>query len=363
MDRAAARRLLDWFAAVRRTLPWRGPFPRDPYAVLVSEVMLQQTQVERVAPGFKRFMTRFPSLASLAAASEDEAVAAFAGMGYYGRARRLQRAARAIVERGAWPATVAELAALPGMGPYTSAAVAAFAFAGAEPPVDGNVARVAARVGALELPLGSAALQRCAAAFARELHAGAPVPELFEALMELGATVCTPRAPRCPACPLRPSCGSARDPERVPLPRPQRAAVAQNWAALWLAAPDGTVLLRRVADGALLAGLWLPPLGTVPAGEAPAAVARELASALGFHGDLAPVAAVAHSITFRRIAVHPFVGSVAGPGVGEPTPDLARRDPGDPGLPTSSLLEKLHRACTGPRQPGLAERWGDITAG
>ncbi len=356
MDRDAGRRLLEWFLAARRELPWRGPFPRDPYAVLVSEVMLQQTQVERVIGGYLAFMRRFPILGDLAAATEDEVVEAFSGMGYYQRARRLHRAARALVERGGWPTSAAGLAALPGLGAYTSAAVAAFAFAGDEPPVDGNLVRIAARLTALPLRPGSAALARCAGDLARELRGEAGGPEAYEALMDLGATVCTPRSPACGACPLRPSCAGAGAPERYPQPRRLRPPEEEVWVAVWLAGPAGTVLLRRIDGGSLLGGLWLPPLVVLGAGDDPTAAATALASSLGYRGSVEAVGAVRHSITHRRIVVWPFVGSWKPRQVAESAAEVRLRNAESPGLPTSSLLGKLRRACTVPRQTRLDDR-------
>jgi A/G-specific adenine glycosylase len=356
----AALRLLDWFRAVRRDLPWRGPFPRDPYAVLVSEVMLQQTQVDRVIAGYAAFMRRFPTLAALAAACEDEVVEAFSGMGYYGRARRLSRAARALVERGGWPRSAVELAALPGLGIYTSRAVAAFAFAGSDPPVDGNLARIAARVRALPLPLGSAALASSAEALADELYGQAAEPDVFEALMELGATVCTPRAPSCASCPLHLSCDGVNTPERYPLPRRQRQPEGETWVALWLVSPSGSVLLRRIEDGSLLGGLWLPPLAVIAAGDDPGAAATALARSLGHRDSVEAAAPVRHSITHRRIVVWPFAGSWRPRRVAENAVELRLFDPESPGAPTSSLLGKLRRACTGPRQKRLDEWSGGL---
>jgi len=354
VDVPAAAALLSWFAERGRELPWRGEFPRDPYRVLVSEVMLQQTRVDRVVPGFARFLARFPTLASLAAAPADDAVEAFAGMGYYGRARRLHEVARAIVARGSWPRDAADLAALPGLGAYTSAALAAFAFGGVEPPVDGNVCRVAARVLAADLPGGSAELARRAAALARELHAAAPGPALFEALMELGATVCTPAAPRCGACPLGPWCRGQRDATAYPRPRRAAAQVALRWSALWLTRADGAVLLRRVPSGSLLAGLWLPPFAPVPAGGDPRSVAADLARSHGTVAAMAALPPVRHAITRHRIEVLPFAAESAAT-VREPSAEIAFRDPAAPGLPTSSLLEKLRAAAAAPRQRRLAE--------
>ena len=362
MRTSDARALLAWFVANRRALPWRGEFPRDPYRVLVSEVMLQQTQVDRVIDGFRRFVERFPTLAALAGAAADDVVEAFSGMGYYGRARRLHRAAQAIAARGAWPSDAAGLAALPGVGAYTSAAVAAFAFAGTDPPVDGNISRIAARVLAAPLPAGAVALTRRAAALAAELHAEAPCPEVYEALMELGATVCTPRMPRCGSCPLQARCLGRSDAERYPRPRPARAPIEVRWVAVWIVRPDGAVLLRRVPDASLLAGLWLPPLAALAPADDPLAVAARLAHLFGVTGGLVAAAPVRHSITHHRIEVTPYVAAPSAPAVREPEPETRYRNPAAPGLPTSSLLAKLRAACTGPRQAVIDELSGDLGA-
>jgi A/G-specific adenine glycosylase len=350
-----AAALLAWFDARRRDLPWRGAFPRDPYAVLVSEIMLQQTQVERVTPIYARFMARFPALPALAAASVDAVRAAFTGLGYYRRAGLLHAAARAVVARGAWPATFADLRALPGLGEYTAAAVAAFAFGGADPPVDGNVMRVAARLTAQALPAGAPALRAAAAALARDLHAAAATPAVYEALIELGATVCVPAGPRCPACPLAAGClAAAGDPARYPLPRPRRAAEEHRWVALWLAAPDGRVLLRRQRRGPVLVGLWLPPFAPLAPAADPAAAAAALLAEAGGRGPLAPLAAVAHSITHRRITVLPYAGT-APAAAGR---DFKLCDPAAPRVATSSLLAKLHARSRGaaPAAPAPARR-------
>jgi A/G-specific adenine glycosylase len=359
-------RLTAWFARHERDLPWRGPFPRDPYRVLVAEVMLQQTQAARVAPAFARFLARFPDLADLAAAPVEAVLAAFSGLGYYRRARLLHQAARAVVARGGWPRDVAGLRALPGLGAYTAAAVAAFAFGGAEPPVDGNVARVAARQQALSRPLGSAALARAGHALGRALHADAPGPAVFEALFELGATVCTPDAPRCGECPLGDGCAgrATSAPTRFPLPRATRPAEDHVWVALWLERPDGAVLLERVSEGPILRGLWLPPFAPVPAAGAPAAAAAALARRHGHGGALAARPPVRHGITHRRITVHPFAAAATsrardpGPAERLDPDELGWYHPEAPGVATSTLLGKLLRACSGARRPAIrkAER-------
>jgi A/G-specific adenine glycosylase len=343
----SGERLIEWFRRGRRELPWRGPFPRDPYSVLVSEVMAQQTQVRRAAAAYPEFMRRFPSLAVLAAADIEDVLHAFAGLGYYRRARLLHQAARAIAARGVWPTTAGELTLLPGFGPYTAAAVATLAFGGDEPPVDGNVARVTARVLALAFPLGSPRLLRAGRAFARELHAEAPTPELFEALMELGATVCTPASPRCGACPFAARCAAAAagTAEAFPLPRARRRRERRRWAAVWLERPDRAVLLRRVDEGPLLVGLWLPPFTELADGEEPVAAARSLARDAGWPVGVAPAPAVRHSITHRDIVVLPFAGSVGLARVGENRDGWSWQDPGNPSVPSSTMLAKLAAAC------------------
>ncbi|HPW54390.1 MAG: hypothetical protein KA072_12500 [Thermoanaerobaculaceae bacterium] len=345
MYTALATALVDWHRAARRPMPWRTPFPREPYGVLVAEVMAQQTQIDRVLPFWERFLARFPTLAALAAADESDVLEQWSGLGYYRRARMLRAAAKAIEARGEWPRTAESLRTLPGVGPYSAAAVAAFCFGGTEPPVDGNVARVAARFGRLALPLGSARLLAAGRRLAAALHAAAPSPEVFEALMELGGTLCAPAPPRCLLCPLRPGCEAAHhgDQDRYPLPRPQRAAEPHRWVVLWLERDDGQVLLREV-QGPLLDRLWLPPLRILDACEQPASAAAGLAAGLGFAGSLRTAPTLSHGISHRAITVHPFVGSFE-PGVSEATPDRRWADPLRPGLPTSSLLVKLARIC------------------
>jgi len=346
MRRGASRRLLVWFARHRRDLPWREPFPRDPYFVLVAEVMAQQTQIERVAPAYRRFLARFPTVAALAAAPVDDAVHAFSGLGYYRRARQLHQAA-VVIAAGGWPRTVAVLRRLPGFGAYTSAAVAAFAFGGSEPPVDGNIARITARLEAEKLRLGSAALLQRARAAATRLHREQPVPEVWEALMELGAIVCSPARPRCTECPLATLCAARAhgDPESYPLPRRTRPREDQLWTALWLERADGRVLLRRVNEGALLAGLWLPPFRLVRDERHARTVARALAGEAGYSGALAAAETVRHTITHRNIRVVPFVLQVAALSARDRDGGWSWQPADAPTVPTSSLLAKLARAC------------------
>src|SRR2546421_11569140 len=217
---AFAQQLIAWQRRHgRHALPWQGT--RDPYRIWLSEVMLQQTQVATVIPYYQRFVSRFPDVQALARASEDEVLALWSGLGYYARGRNLHRAARRIAERGGLPRSAAALRELPGFGPYTAAAVASLAFGEQVPLVDGNVARVLARVLRLRGDAGEARERawRIAPGLLPRGRAG----EFNEALMELGATVCTPRTPRCGECPLSLGCGPHRQGEPEALPGRTRA--------------------------------------------------------------------------------------------------------------------------------------------
>jgi A/G-specific adenine glycosylase len=198
-----------WWAAEARDLPWRDT--RDPYAILVSEVMLQQTQVDRVIPKYAAFLEAFPSLEALAAAAPGDVIRAWAGMGYNGRAVRLHRLAQVVVAEhaGALPATVEGLRALPGIGPYTAAAVACFAFGAAVPVADTNVYRVLSRVHHGTTAPERAALDPLVAALVPGPDAPLDASTWHQALMDIGATRCTAARPRCPACPLRALCAAA----------------------------------------------------------------------------------------------------------------------------------------------------------
>ncbi|HEY2541333.1 MAG TPA: A/G-specific adenine glycosylase, partial [Stellaceae bacterium] len=203
--------LLAWYDRHRRDLPWRAPpgSTADPYRVWLSEIMLQQTTVVAVAPYFERFVTRWPDVAALAAASLDEVLQEWQGLGYYARARNLHACARVVVERhgGAFPAKPSQLRALPGIGDYTAAAIAAIAFDERVAAVDGNVERVTARLFAVGEPMPAAKerLRALAAALVPRPRSG----DFAQAMMDLGATICTPRRPRCVLCPWRAACAAA----------------------------------------------------------------------------------------------------------------------------------------------------------
>lgn len=250
------QRLHVWFQAEGRDLPWRRT--TDPYAILVSEFMLQQTTVVAVVPYFERWMKRFPGVRALAEADEHDVLALWQGLGYYSRARNLQKAARAIMERhgGVVPIEVEQLRALPGIGDYTAGAVAAFAFDRVTPVIDANIARVLARMYNWRNPIddtrGKAFLTEAAERFlpaeGGRLHTSA--------IMELGALVCTSRAPRCLTCPIRPGCNT-ENPELLPVKkaRPKVEIVVEN---RWFPAKKGRIWLEQ-SVGPRWKGLWILP--------------------------------------------------------------------------------------------------------
>jgi A/G-specific adenine glycosylase len=260
--RPLARRLLAWWDANRRELPWRaapGETP-DPYRVWLSEILLQQTTAAAAAPYYARFLKRWPRVEALAAASLDEVIEAFAGLGYYARARNLHACAQEIARRGGrFPDTEAGLRALPGVGPYTAAAVAAIAFGEPAAAVDGNVARIIARLAALPTPWPQA---RAAIAAATAALVPADRPGDFaQALMDLGAMVCRPRNPDCATCPLSADCVAALagEPESYPRRAAANARPVRFGAAYFAFRRDGAFLARRRPPKGLLgATLELP---------------------------------------------------------------------------------------------------------
>ena len=257
-----ARRLLAWWDVHRRDLPWRaaaGETP-DPYKVWLSEILLQQTTAAAAAPYYARFLQRWPRVEALAAASLDEVIEAFAGLGYYARARNLHACAQEIARRGGrFPGSEAALRALPGVGAYTAAAVAAIAFGEPAAAVDGNVARIMARLAALPTPWpqARAALAAAAAALVPADRPG----DFAQALMDLGALVCRPRNPACAACPLSADCAAALagDPESYPRRAAAKARPIRFGAAYFAFRRDGAFLARRRPPRGLLgATLELP---------------------------------------------------------------------------------------------------------
>ena len=337
MSESAA--LLSWYRRSRRDLPWRRT--RDPWAIWVSEVMLQQTRVEHVIAYFEPFLMRFPSVAALAEAPLEDALAAWSGLGYYRRLRLLHRAAKQVTESGGTiPSTEEQLRCLPGVGDYTAAAVASIAFGVRTPVLDGNVERVLTRrLGCAEDPARPAVRRRLRAAAAEMLDANA-AGDSNQALMELGATLCTPVGPRCGECPLSPGCAAhaGGDPEAFPRrakkPRPRLVPLV----VAVVERGDRVLLFRRDDDEVLLAGTWELPW--VESRDGDAAVA--LGSRYGGRFELgAELGRVRHAITTRRIVASVRRGDfTAGDTVAEGR-EVAWVARGEVVLlPTSSLVRK-----------------------
>jgi A/G-specific adenine glycosylase len=262
-DAADPAELLVWYDRHRRVLPWRAKAGRraDPYAVWLSEIMLQQTTVKTVAPYYARFVARWPTVEALSKASLDDVLRAWAGLGYYARARNLHACARAVVARhgGIIPADMEALRALPGVGEYSAAAVAAIAFDAPAVPVDGNVERVVARLFAVEdaLPAAKPAIKRLAASLLPPRRSG----DFAQGLMDLGATICSPKRPACSLCPWHESCSAfARgDQETFPRKAPKREGKLRRGAAFVALRADGRVLLQKRPDKGLLASMTEVP--------------------------------------------------------------------------------------------------------
>ena len=315
-DRDRARRLLAWYDRHRRVLPWRAPpgARTDPYRVWLSEIMLQQTTVAAVGPYFVHFLELWPRIEDLAAASLDEVLHAWQGLGYYARARNLHACAKAIVadHGGVFPRTEAALRQLPGIGAYTAAAIAAIAFDEPAMPVDGNIERVVARLFAVReaLPGIKPKLRQLAASLLPKARPG----DFAQAAMDLGATLCTPKKPKCVLCPWREDCRARREgiaeslPRRAPKPeKPMRRGVA-----FWIEDQSGAVLLRRRAAQGLLGGMI----------EVPSTEWRGEAWTIGEAKKLAPLRAarwkllqgvVRHSFTHFDLELQVLVGKAARP--------------------------------------------------
>ena len=303
-----SERLLAWYDRERRQLPWRfAPGVKaDPYKVWLSEIMLQQTTVKAVIPYFQAFTKRWPTVRKLAAADRDDVLAAWAGLGYYSRARNLHACAQVVATRhhGRFPADEAALLDLPGIGPYTAAAIAAIGFNRKAVVVDGNVERVVARLGAIEtvMPQAKPAMRSTAAALTPEHRAG----DFAQAMTDLGATICTPRRPSCLMCPVMSSCQARRLGIEETLPRravkaerPVRRAIA--FVAL---REDGAVLLRRRSDAGLLGGMMEVPSS---AWEAELPKTKDALQAVPIHAAWWPVPVdVVHVFTHFRLEVQVY---------------------------------------------------------
>jgi A/G-specific adenine glycosylase len=251
--------LLSWYDSHRRRLAWRAEpgEAADPYRVWLSEIMLQQTVARTVIPYFTRFVETWPTVKALAQAPLDAVLTAWAGLGYYARARNLHKCAQVVAEQlnGVFPNEAAELRALPGIGAYTAGAIAAIAFNRREAAVDGNVERVVARLYALETPLPAAKVE--IRALTQNLVPGKRPGDFAQGLMDLGATICTPKKPRCLLCPLKSFCAgfATAEPERYPLKAEKKAKPVRYGRVYWVEDPHGSILVRRRAETGLLGGM------------------------------------------------------------------------------------------------------------
>jgi A/G-specific adenine glycosylase len=355
------RRLLDWFRAHRRDLPWRAS--RDPYRIWVAEIMLQQTRIAAVLPYYERFLKRFATVESLARAPQEKVLQLWSGLGYYSRARNLHRAAKEIVARqgGEFPRTLDAALALPGIGRYTAAAVLSIAYHQPFAVLDGNVARVLARLGALRGDLRAQGRWRELSELAQTLLAADAPGDWNQALMELGEIVCTPQIPRCAACPVARSCRARALglTDRIPAPRRKRAPVKIRIAAAILCDPRGRTILVRdpgAHDEVLFSRMWQFPAVKVTrdAESELAAHVREVLQLNGTELKLEPLAAARHGVTFRNITLLPFLARVAELPVRRRTRVLALNRLAR--LPVSSATRKIAAAAKA-ADPAVLALW------
>jgi A/G-specific adenine glycosylase len=328
VDKLAGRLDLEplnrWYSEKGRTLPWRET--TNPYLIWVSEIMLQQTQVDTVAPYFQRFCTRYPDLAQLAAASEDEVLKLWEGLGYYARARNLLSAARQIMahHNGSFPRDFSHICSLPGIGESTAGAIASAAFGQAHPVLDGNVKRVFLRLANCDSDGSRAPVHRQLYAVAKALVCRAEDPFIHnQALMDLGATVCVPNQPRCQQCPLAGQCHGLEAGRAAQLPiKMKRKPVPHYTIAVGIIQRGGQVYIQRRPSKGLLGGLWEFPGGKQESGESlRETVVRELAEELGIEVTVGQeIASIRHAYSHFKITLHAFLCTIA---KGDPTPVAA----------------------------------------
>ena len=310
-----SRHLLEWYRLQARQLPWRGQ--NDPYATWVSEIMLQQTRVDTVIPYYRRWLERFPTLESLAAASEQDVLAAWEGLGYYSRARNLQRAARQVMAeyRGVIPRERSALERLPGIGRYTAGAITSIAFGQDEAALDGNIRRVLARLFNVDEPAYSGAGQRRLWELARQNLPNGLAGDYNQALMDLGASLCTPHAPACLVCPLAEYCQARQLGTQEALPVLKARAPIPHYTVTAAVIRRGSqVLIARRPSKGLLGGLWEFPGGKVePGEELPAGLEREIREELDTQILVGEAYGVyEHAYTHFRVTLHAFLCSLNG---------------------------------------------------
>ena len=313
-DNTISAKLLHWYDAHARDLPWRarpGSPPPDPYRVWLSEVMLQQTTVAAVKPYFAKFTARWPSVEALAAADEAEVMSAWAGLGYYSRARNLVKCAKEVAERGGFPQTEAELRELPGLGAYTAAAVAAIAFGKRAVVIDANVERVVARIFNIDAPIPQSRgqIRSNSDSITPEVRTG----DFAQAMMDLGATICTARDPKCLLCPLADDCEARQhgDPARLPVKAPKKAKPQRKGRAFWIERDGAVWLVQRPTKGMLGGMRALPDDGWSAQADGSAAAPLD--------GDWENLGVVRHVFTHASLMleVMRYRGDVAPSGKGE----------------------------------------------
>ncbi|MGD9023031.1 MAG: A/G-specific adenine glycosylase, partial [Deltaproteobacteria bacterium] len=302
--------LLSWYARHQRDLPWRQT--RDPYCIWVSEIMLQQTQVETVIPYYYRFLSRFPTVQLLAAASLDEVLKVWENMGYYARARNLHKAAREVNDRcgGEIPRAWNELVDLPGVGSYTAAAILSMAFGQKAPALDANGRRVLSRVFAIDQPLDRSRTQHQLAELARKLLPDRDPGSFNQALMDLGSDICTPRKPLCVSCPIQNLCQAYQQglQNMLPVARKRSAIPHSHVTAGVIRDHRGRLLIVRRPDKGLLGGLWKFPGGTQDSNQLlQRCLSKKIRDEVGIQvrvGQL--ITSVDHAFTHLRITLHAF---------------------------------------------------------
>ena len=295
------RKILQWYHENKRDLPWRAS--RDPYAIWISEIMLQQTRVDTVIPYYRRFLQGWPNVQALAQADDDDVRAAWSGLGYYRRAQLMLKAARVLVKEhaGALPKTAAELRKLPGFGRYTAGAVASIAHNEEVGAVDGNVCRVIARLEGIEGDVTSAAVSKTIWERADQLAKGPHTGDLNQGLIELGALLCSPRSPACERCPVKGRCLAHRKgkTDQIPPPKVRAPRKSVELTAFVLLRKD-KLLLEKQPEGGLFAGLWCLP--SVPGRLLPGEAAREAQNKYGFlPKDVEHVGELKHVLTHRDL--------------------------------------------------------------
>lgn len=302
--------LVTWYRQVARPMPWRES--SEPYRIWISEVMLQQTRVDQALPYYTRFMDRFPTVNALAEAEQDEVLRLWEGLGYYSRARNMHRAAQQVVAEhgGVFPADPETFRALPGVGPYTNAAVLSIAFGIPLAVLDGNVIRVLTRVFAVPEDTRAGSTRKRLQLLADDLLNPTVPGDYNQAVMELGATVCTPRNPDCPACPLRPVCVAYAEgrPTDFPVVSPRKPIPHYNVAVGLVFDEAGRLLINKRPEDGLLGGLWEFPGGKQEPGEPLAETCRrEIQEELGIEVAVAPqFHQVDHAYTHFKITMHAF---------------------------------------------------------